>query len=241
LLGVKYADIIAKDDAIYFKSQDEYLNRLTYKLYKDSFLYINIDTILVLGNSITFHDVRKDIGWNSKYGMAASCINHDFCHIIQKALKKKDPNSIVIPYNISSWERNFSINKDSLILPKLKGAKVVLIRLGENITDSHNYEQALENLVTYIKRKRPCKIIITGCFWPDYVKDGQARMVAAKYDIPYISIYQYHSESNLANKGGLATDTLGHRYHFKGDFIGSHPNDKGMQCIANAILKLIIK
>ena len=42
--------------------------------------------VLCLGNSITKHPIKEDIEWFSDWGMAASNIEYDYCHQLEKML-----------------------------------------------------------------------------------------------------------------------------------------------------------
>ena len=52
--------------------------------------------ILVFGNSITRHAPKAEIGWYGSWGMAASCEENDYLHIIMSKIREKYPlkNSI---------------------------------------------------------------------------------------------------------------------------------------------------
>lgn len=63
-------------------------------------------------------------------------------------------------------------------------------------------------------------------------------LVAAKHDVPFIALTQCGIEAHETLEGGYATDTLGNKYHFYNDFIGTHPNDNGMKAIANRLLSM---
>ena len=60
---------------------------------------IQFKNILILGNSITKHAPRPQVGWYGNWGMAASVQSKDFSHIIGTALKAQ-----VTPVNISDFE-----------------------------------------------------------------------------------------------------------------------------------------
>ncbi len=71
----------------------------------------NLKNILFLGNSITYHDYCPSIGWYGQYGMAASSIDNDYVHILQKWFGD-DKNYMV--KNIADFEReplNFGLEK----------------------------------------------------------------------------------------------------------------------------------
>ena len=238
--GGKLIITLADNDMAYLRSLEQYQNRLTYRAY--SLSSDSVRRVVVLGNSITRHAVREEVGWLSDYGMAASSEATDFCHVLQEELRVSYPEVVVVPKNIASWERDFSIDKDSLLGDVLDGADVVIIRLGENIPSAAvpQIQAALCSLAGYVKEHSHAQIVITGCFWTSLTKDAMLRSAAASLDLPYISLSFADHPCNKAIHGGEATDTLGNVYHFDGSFVGSHPNDQGMKAIADALLPLFI-
>lgn len=241
LIGGGVVRQLSASNCVYLKELQHYNNNLTVKLYSHRFAEIDsIHKIVVLGNSITRARMRKDIGWISDYGMAASSIDNDFCHVVKRALAENNPEIEIIPYNISPWEQNFSIDKDSLFGNVFDNTDVVIVRLGENVpADSiGHFDVGLRSLLDYIALKTSAQVIMTGCFWTNWQKDTNIRKVAAERDFPFISLAYLDIDANKALGGGEATDTLGNVYHFNGEFVGSHPNDQGMKAIADALLPL---
>ena len=49
------------NDMEYFRSMEQYQNRLTYRTY--SLGVDSLKKVVVLGNSITRHGVREEVGW----------------------------------------------------------------------------------------------------------------------------------------------------------------------------------
>ena len=220
----------------------QYQNSLTYRIYSKEFSDIDsINKIVFLGNSITRKRVIPEIGWLSNYGMAASCKERDYCHVIESTLKMKNPNLRIDIGDMVPWEHDFSIDKDSLLGGVIDDSvDVVIIRLGENVPGDSvgKLDVAMRGLIDYIEKKTDAKIIMTGCFWTSWAKDAKMRMVAAERDIPFVTLDYLDIDANKALNGGDAVDTAGVRYHFDGKFVGTHPNDNGMRGIADALLPL---
>lgn len=89
--------------------------------------------VLCIGNSITLHQPLDKVNWHSSQGMAASKPEFDYCHMLEKMMRQRNPNTTVTPVNLASWERDFSINIDSLLKDKCKGKDIIVIRIGENV------------------------------------------------------------------------------------------------------------
>ena len=107
--------------------------------------------------------------------MAASNIEYDYCHQLEKMLCKYHPNSTVTPLNIASWERNLSCDIDSLIGSYCKNKDIIIIRLGENVQDVTTFPDAISRLVKYCQSKAK-RVIITGCSGKTTVKNGASFM-----------------------------------------------------------------
>ena len=45
--------------------------------------------VLFVGNSITRHGIKEEIGWTRDCGMAASCLEKDYVHLVVKGLEEK--------------------------------------------------------------------------------------------------------------------------------------------------------
>ena len=190
--------------------------------------------VLCLGNSITRHAYAKKVEWYSDWGMAASCPENDYCHVLEKLLCETFPGSKVSPLNIAKWERSLSSDIGSYIGEQIRGKDIVVIRLGENVRDEEHFEAALDSLAAYCVKKVPY-VLITGTFWKSEVKEKAIMAVAKKYGIPYYSIAHVDAPENHPHPGDTLYDVAGERYPITKEFIITHPNDSGMREIAEVI------
>ena len=195
--------------------------------------------VLCIGNSITRHSPYDAVNWYSDHGMAASKPQKDYCHVLQSLMRMNNPNTTVTACNIANWERDFTLNLDELVGPYIKDKDIVVIRLGENVpAESESlFSGALSKLIQYC-RQYTDRIVITGQYWPSEKKEKAVRNNASKYDIPYVRldwIWQWYREECSPKEGDIIYDTNGNPYPIVGDFILTHPNDKGMEHIAKAI------
>ena len=132
---------------------------------------------LAIGNSITQHPVVEDLWWG-EWGMAASDEEHDFYHLVTKAIegKYKSTSSNVLNYTI--WESPYYDRQHTLKF--LDGylhedLDFITIDLGENCSkgndqSSEEFQEELTrdyaDLVDYIAEKCPkAKIVMIGCYW----------------------------------------------------------------------------
>ena len=201
----------------------------------------SIDTtehhVLCIGNSITIHEPLTSIGWYSNHGMAASARENDYVHQLEIMLQQKNSKSTVTPINIAKWERNYTYNIDSVLNLQCVGKDVIVIRLGENVLDVDGFNSALPKLIEkcsgYAKN-----VVITGLYWTDYEKERVILNAARKYHLQYVPldwIWDLYQEECSPNVGDTIMNEQGEAYPINGEFIITHPNDKGMELIANSI------
>ena len=78
---------------------------------RDDFLYRGEGSklrILFVGNSITLHGKLPEAGWNQDCGMAASCLEKDYVHVLISKIKEKyDPNVTFSILQVANYERRF--------------------------------------------------------------------------------------------------------------------------------------
>jgi alpha-galactosidase len=199
--------------------------------------------VLCLGNSITRHTPYDAVNWYSDHGMAASKPENDYCHVLESLMRQDNKNTTVTPCAIPNWERDFSLNLDELVGPYIKGKDIVVIRLGENVPAEKEplFDEALSELIEYCKQYTD-RIVLTGQYWPSDRKEKAVKKNAEKYGLPYVRlnwIWLEHQEECCPKEGDIIYDTQGNPYPIVGEFIITHPNDKGMEYIAKAIYEKI--
>lgn len=195
--------------------------------------------VLCLGNSITHHDYDASVGWYGNWGMAASKAENDYCHQLQTMLSSHHAGTVVTPLNMAYWERNLGCNIDSLIGSYAKGKDIIVIRLGDNVSDKTAFKDALLHLVKYCKEKAP-RVVITGCYWEDADKDAAIKAVAHAEGIAYIPLSYIDKEDGArATTSDTFYSTSGNAYKVTNDAVLAHPGDNGMLRIAQAIYAVI--
>ena len=63
--------------------------------------------VLFVGNSITRHAPKADIGWSGDWGMAASCREKDYVHLVVSALDKRYNGVDYCIAQAALWEVNY--------------------------------------------------------------------------------------------------------------------------------------
>ena len=136
--------------------------------------------ILVVGNSITRHGPKKDIGWEYDWGMAASAPEKDYVHRLFSMLKKDGQNVFMRVRQCSFWETHFA---DEDVLSNYDddrafNADIVIYRLGENVAerDEPFFKKNAEKFIRHISGNG--KVIMTTCFWKNEIVDEGIRSIA---------------------------------------------------------------
>lgn len=193
--------------------------------------------VICLGNSITRHGRKDSIGWKSDWGMAASRKENDYCHVLEKKLREYNRRTTVVPMNIADWERNLTMDIDSLLKDDIRGCDVAIIRLGENVQDRKEFRSAIIRLTEYCKKK--CgTVYLTGCFWQDDDKESSIINAAQQCNVRYVPLFWLpvlYRNDIYPKEGDTLRDVKNRIYRIQGNFIVAHPNDEGMRRIADTI------
>lgn len=189
-----------------------------------------VNTVLILGNSITHHFPAPEVGWHGSWGMAASAPDKDYVSILSDSLRTVHPNvqvhtKIMVDFERGFWEYDFENMAD------LQGLQpdILIWRLAENIlaSDVEQYDLVgpAEKVVSLIKADNPgMRVIFTNSFWgPEEVND-QLKHIAAKNNWELVDLYPLAFEAKYRALG-----------EFENEGVAIHPGDKGMLEIANLI------
>ncbi|MCL1971866.1 MAG: SGNH/GDSL hydrolase family protein, partial [Endomicrobia bacterium] len=196
--------------------------------------------IMLCGNSILQSGPSPSIGWLNNHGMAASSPEKDYAHILQKNI-----NDMFGPYeynlfNIAPFERDCTHEPPydysslfSYIINEVKrfDPDVVSLQLGENVPGAITaigYQNALEQLITAIRTARPgVQVLLCTSFWGGVTVPG-AQQAAAALHVPLVELHPL----NLPQYKALD------EYEHAG--VAMHPNDAGMEEIANRIFSAML-
>lgn len=208
---------------------------------------------LAIGNSITMHP--RQSYWPDAMGMGATLPQNDYYHLVSASLaaacaaQGRAYNSAAFNYAI--WEINYGKRAEVLYLldPYLSAElELVTIQLGENaIPDPNGFAADFPALIQYIRTKAPnAKIVLIGNFWNNAVEETVKRQCAQAYGLSYadlsaVSVDPYITTVSSPYTFGneLAYDANGVGHHCSKDAVAQHPNNKGMQYIAQCVLQAI--
>lgn len=194
--------------------------------------------VIFVGNSITRHAPKSDIGWNNDWGMAASKEENDYVHRVVEGLEKKfGPISCCIA-QVAEWEQNYLQGQEFLEAhyqaAKDFQADLVIVRLGENIKKSMHHEinckPYFEKMIGFFASNPNADVIVTDNFWRNEALDEMI------YEITKEKGYMFCKLHDLQDD--VRTMALGEYAH---QGVAVHPGDYGMECIARRILNSITK
>lgn len=194
---------------------------------------IQFKNILILGNSITKHPPGPQVGWYGNWGMAASVQSKDFSHIIGTALKAQ-----MTPVNISDFEMSHTVfDLKNLEKYFVQTPDLIIIKLGENVLQTTDFDKSFTKFISYIKEKAPnAKIVIAGTFWQN---DPVNKVLIAESQlrkIPFIKLQQLDTQINKSFIGEEVIGADGLKYKVTDQGVANHPGDVGMKNIADLIL-----
>ncbi|SFN48139.1 hypothetical protein SAMN04487831_101366 [Pseudobutyrivibrio sp. UC1225] len=195
--------------------------------------------ILAIGNSITVHPMCSY--WWGPWGMAASSIDKDYIHRLQNGLMEKygTVNLDIVP--VQSWETSYSRSKQLKKFDEklAKSYDLVIIQLGENVSDMSTFKKDFNKLVDYVKTSQPdAKIVVIGDFWYRSGRDAAKKDVAIKQGCDFVDLSEIRGvKKYLPEKGSKVLGYDGKYHTITKASVLKHPNDLGMEYIANKILE----
>ncbi|MBR6533879.1 MAG: SGNH/GDSL hydrolase family protein [Clostridia bacterium] len=192
--------------------------------------------ILFVGNSITLHGVKEDIGWFNEHGMAASCIENDYVHKTIEMLSKTYPKIGFCICQAAEWECNYK-EGDSMLEPYKRArefdADIIIMRLGENCPkdnfDNVVFEEQYAKLVSFFNPKGNARVILTTGFWY-HPFDEPVIDYAKKANLPVVTLGDLGEQDEMKATGLFWHSGVAH-----------HPSDLGMLSIAKRIVDCILE
>lgn len=190
--------------------------------------------VLFVGNSITRHGYKPDIGWYGDWGMAASSKEKDYVHVAISMLEEKYGKMDVCITQGAEWERGYE-NTPTVLKEKYSEARnfqadIVIIRIGENMPkgSAPDCKPQFAEMIEFFASKDGARVVVTDSFWRNDARDNMIREIAEEKGYTFCHICDLEEdESNMA---------IG-QFEHKG--VARHPSDKGMENIAKRIVSAI--
>lgn len=190
--------------------------------------------VMFLGNSITLHGKKPEIGWNNCWGMAASSEDKDYVHVLMKYIRKTEPDAAFCICQGAKWEVHYKEDidfYDEYESARDFGADIIVSRIIENCKgsdfDGEKFKTGLTDFIGYLSGKKSPKIILTTSFW-HHPGDSAIKELSEEKGYPLVTLGDLGD-----NKEMMAIGLFEH------EGVSIHPGDKGMRCIADRIFKII--
>ncbi|WZO99944.1 SGNH/GDSL hydrolase family protein [Isosphaeraceae bacterium EP7] len=200
---------------------------------------LRVNKILFLGNSITLHGPKPDIGWTGNWGMAASEETKDYVHLLTATIATKAKGQPrILAKNIADFERGFQSYRpaESLKSELEFKADLVVLAIGENVpaltSDAlkTEYGDAFRSLISAIQGQGKPTIVVRSCFWADPAKDEIMRSICKEMGGLHVDLGKLGADPQNMAGAERKIDHAG---------VANHPGDRGMQAIAEAIWAVI--
>ncbi|UFH55853.1 SGNH/GDSL hydrolase family protein [Spirosoma sp. KNUC1025] len=188
--------------------------------------------MLIIGNSIMSHAPAPDLGWYNFNGMAASAPDKDFVHLLTANLQSLYPALTVKLQSGGNFEQQFgkpdySVDEFNAVLQDVK-PDLIIVRIGENMDDNQAASRNLEGQFRLLLDKlanygQPVRIVCTTSVWykPNY--DAIVRKIVPE------------KGHTLVDLGSMVGQAKCFASEYKNPGVAAHPNDVGMQYIADMI------
>jgi hypothetical protein len=200
-----------------------------------------IHRILFLGNSITLHGPKTDIGWTGNWGMAASSEDKDYVHLVTSALARHTGSTPqIMVRNIADFERSYATYDVDLQMKDFFAfdPDLVVLAIGENVPalDAEDakaqFKAGVMNILRCALAKRHPLVVVRSCFWEDAAKDQVLSQVCQEAGGIFV---------NAGPIGRDAANAARSERSFTHDGVAGHPGDKGMKALADAIIQAVLK
>ena len=194
--------------------------------------------MLVIGNSIMAHGPAPQLGWYTFNGMAASAPEKDFVHLLTARLQTLNP---AMTYQLQAGtgleldfgRPSYKMEEFDQVMQTYK-PDLVVVRLGENVADGEVPVRGFEGQfrafvarLTSLSEGRSVRVVTTTSVWEKPQTDAVIRRVIGEKGWPLVDLQCMVGQSQYA-----ATQ-------FANPGVAQHPNDAGMQKIADLIWEKI--
>lgn len=196
---------------------------------------------VAIGNSVTIHEVNEL--WPGNWGMAATAPENDYVHILSNLIEKNTGYSVeTTVLSCKAWE--LSVERENMLsqydsIPE--DADLITIQTGENVTlDMENLQEDYETFFDFIRSKAPdAQILVLGeVLWPNPVIEQAKQNACTEYNMKFINMNEFlsgYDDMYKSSLGEIIVGESGSTYTITNDAVAAHPNDAGMEKIAEII------
>ena len=149
--------------------------------------------VLFVGNSITKHAPKPEIGWTRDCGMAASCLEKDYVHLTVEKIKQYDPQVNFSILQVANFERNFeTFDIQKLYKPAIDyKADIIIMFFGTNVDKKYSeienpeikFGDKYEELRNALNSHGAATVIHGQCFYIRSVINAEKKAVAERLGV----------------------------------------------------------
>ena len=190
--------------------------------------------VLFVGNSITLHGRKEDIGWFGDWGMAASSKEKDYVHLMEAEIQKTHPDAQFCICNAAEWEREYK--NGSTTFNKYETARefdadIITVKLCENSPadnfDGDAFKKNFAEYIEFLNKSGKAQIVVATAFCGHPAEDA-------------IKAYSNETGCALCILSDIASQEKFKAIGlFEHEGVANHPGDLGMQEIADRMLAQI--
>ena len=190
--------------------------------------------IMFVGNSITLHGVRPEIGWHGDWGMAASGKEKDYVHLIMSKTKENNKDCAFCICQVAAFESDYKNGEE--YYNRYQNARsfeadIIIMRFVENCPkdgfDEAIFKKQAKGIIDNLNPTGKAKIIVTTSFW-HHPGDNALKELANENNLPLITLGDLGEKDEMKAKGLFSH--LG---------VANHPGDLGMETIAYRIFTVL--
>lgn len=180
------------------------------------------------------------------FGMAASDSEHDYYHLVNKAIYERNSNYEPSKLGGNLWENAKTREEqqqylNNILAPKLsEDLNLVVVQLGENVNSAEEVEifaEGSRELLQFIRTKCPkARVVWVGAWYQTPEKLEAMQNACTETGCTFIDINEFSREENKNSIGNTWTDENGEQHTITAIEVATHPNDEGFRLIANRIL-----
>lgn len=205
---------------------------------------IHFKQALLLGNSLTSHGLRTEIGYyGEEYAMAATSNDTCWGTLFKRVLQQKNPDAVTIRYNVANWEtqmQNYmSLDSFDALLSDYIDSKtdLIIFKAGENVSGDNLsiMKESLTLFIQYLKQNfQNATILMATQFWTHNQKDSIIMQVANETNTQFI--YSTGGE-HLELLGDYTFGSDGKQYPIIHSGVANHVSDNGFYTWTNTLAK----
>ncbi len=213
-------------------------------------------TVPILPEKVVFFGNSLLLGMSMKYGMCSTSPENDYAYFVTNAIKEKAPycefeKISASPFELATTTEEFdnwffTLNNQATNKPVTHSLTLnvglILVQVMDNVNTPEKVEAFKLNAENFIKQLKlycPSARIVWVYGW--YFKEDVEPIIISickKYKIEVVNISNLHTVENEATSGQISVDENNNPIVVNDAWI-THPGNKGMKLIADAIIKTL--